>query len=227
MNDVVTDDPPLSSDPAESLCGLFVDLVPVSGASITVFGRPGAHSTICVSDGIAVELDQLQFDLGEGPRFQTARTGRAAISEDVLTGVHSEWPVFGGAAARLGVGSVFSFPIRIGSALLGVADLYRRTTGPLGDDATKRARSIARRVAAPAVARAGRSATSDEPDSRDSPALRREVHQATGMILIQLEVSADEAFDLLRAHAFSQARTVEDVARDVVQRRLDFRDVTS
>lgn len=222
MNDVVTDDSVRSSDPAESLCGLFVDLVPVSGASITVFGRPGGHSTICVSDGIAVELDQLQFDLGEGPRFETALTGRAAISEDIGSGVHPDWPVFGGAAARLGVGAVFSFPIRIGSALLGVADLYRRDSGPLGVEATARARSLARRVAAPAVERAGRSAKSDEPDSRDAPALRREVHQATGMILIQLDVTADEAFAVLRGYAFTQGRTVEDVARDVVQRRLDF-----
>jgi hypothetical protein len=225
MNDLVTDDPPRSQDSADALCGLFVEFVPVSGASITVFGQPGGHSTICVSDGIAVELDQLQFDLGEGPRFQTARTGLIAISEDVASGAHPEWPVFGGAAARLGVGSVFSFPIRIGTALLGVADLYRRTAGPLGDDATDRARSIARRVAAPAMERAGRSATSEEPESRDAPALRREVHQATGMILIQLDVSADEAFAVLRAYAFTQGRTVEAVARDVVHRRLDFRDL--
>lgn len=227
MNEVAADNPPRSAEPAESLCGLFVELVPVSGASITVFGRPGAQSTICVSDGIAVELDQLQFGLGEGPRFQAARTGRAAISEDLRSGVHPEWPVFGTAAARLGVGSVFSFPIRIGSALLGVADLYRRTAGPLGADATARARSIARRVAVPAVELAGRSATSDEADPHDAPALRREVHQATGMILIQLDVSAGEAFSLLQAHAFAHGRTVEDVARDVVQRRLDFRELTS
>jgi len=227
MNDVVTEGPVRSSEPAESLCGLFVDLVPVSGASITVFGRPGAHSTICVSDGIAVELDQLQFDLGEGPRFQAALTGRAAISEDLGSDPHPDWPTFGGAAARLGVGAVFSFPIKIGSALLGVADLYQRTSGPLGIEATARARSLARRVAAPAVERAGRSAKSDEPDSRDAPALRREVHQATGMILVQLDITADEAFAVLRAHAFTQGRTVEDVARDVVQRRLDFREPTS
>ena len=225
MSDLVTDDSPRSSAPAESLCGLFVDLVPVSGASITVFGRPGGDSTICVSDGIAVELDQLQFDLGEGPRFQAARTGRAVVSEDLRSGVQPEWPVFGGAAARLGVGSVFSFPLLVGSAVLGVADLYRRTPGPLGIDATARARSIARRVAGPAAEHAGRSAKSDEPESREAPALRREVHQATGMILIQLDVSADEAFALLRARAFTSGRTVEDVARDVVQRRLDFREL--
>jgi AmiR/NasT family two-component response regulator len=43
------------------------------------------------------------------------------------------------------------------------------------------------------------------------------------MILVQLEISATEAFSLLRGHAFASSRTMEDVATDVVARRLDFR----
>jgi AmiR/NasT family two-component response regulator len=55
-----------------------------------------------------------------------------------------------------------------------------------------------------------------------APAMRREVHQATGMVQAQLEVSATEAFSRLRAHAYSAERPIEDVARDVVRRELDF-----
>lgn len=209
-----------------SLCELFVELVPVSGASITVFRQPGAQSTICVSDGIAEELDQLQFDLGEGPRWETARTGLASVSGDLSTDRHPAWPVFGAAAAQLGVGALFSFPIRLGTHLMGVADLYRRDAGPLGEDATERAFSIARQVAGPAAERASRSAQAEVQETPDAPALRREVHQATGMILMQLEIEAAEAFSLLQAHAFAHGRTVEDVARDVVLRRLDFREIT-
>jgi AmiR/NasT family two-component response regulator len=51
---------------------------------------------------------------------------------------------------------------------------------------------------------------------------RAEVHQATGMVLVQLEVSAQEAFVRLRAHAFATRRPLGDVARDVVARRLVF-----
>jgi hypothetical protein len=211
---------------ASSLCGLFVTQVPVSGASITVFTEPTAQSTICVSDGLAVELDQLQFDLGEGPRWETARTGRASISVDLRESAHSEWPIFRAAAAGLGVGAVFAFPMKIGSRLMGVADLYRRDASPLDVDATARAVTLSQRVARPAAERASHSARSDERDGRDAPALRREVHQATGMILAQLGVSAEEAFAMLQAHAFARGRTVDDVARDVVHRRLDFREMT-
>jgi hypothetical protein len=51
---------------------------------------------------------------------------------------------------------------------------------------------------------------------------RAEVHQATGMILAQLDVSAQDAFVRLRAHAFATGRPLADVARDVVARRLVF-----
>jgi AmiR/NasT family two-component response regulator len=65
------------------------------------------------------------------------------------------------------------------------------------------------------------------PEAAGSPTMRREVHQATGMILMQLETTATEAFSLLRAHAFSSGRTVEDVAKDVVARLLDFRQLSN
>lgn len=206
-----------------ALCDLYVELVPVSGASITVFRHPGAQSTICASDDLSAALDQLQFDLGEGPRWETARTGQATVSLDVHLDAHPEWPVFGAAAAKLGVGALFSFPISMGTQLFGVADLYRMLPGPLGDEATARAVNLSHQVAAPAAQFASRSATSTAEQPGEAAALRREVHQATGMILMQLEIDAPSALAALRAHAFAHDRSVEDVARDVVARRLDFR----
>ena len=210
-------------NPGSALCDLYVELVPVSGASITVFRHPGAQSTICASDDLSAALDQLQFDLGEGPRWETARTGQATVSLDVHLDAHPEWPVFGAAAAKLGVGALFSFPIGMGTQLFGVADLYRTLPGPLGDEATARAMKVSHQVAAPAAQFASRSATSSEEPPGEAAALRREVHQATGMILMQLEIDAPGALAALRAHAFAHGRSVEDVARDVVARRLDFR----
>jgi len=47
-----------------------------------------------------------------------------------------------------------------------------------------------------------------------------EVHQATGMLSVELGISIDEAFVRSRAHAFGDRRALRDVARDVVTRRL-------
>ena len=56
---------------------------------------------------------------------------------------------------------------------------------------------------------------------------RREIHQATGMILAQLELSATDALLLLRGYAFSNGRSVRSVAHDVVARKIDFSTVLS
>jgi hypothetical protein len=57
---------------------------------------------------------------------------------------------------------------------------------------------------------------------RGSPLARTEVYQATGMIIAQLRVNAETALARLRAHAFATDRPIDEVARDVVGRRLRF-----
>jgi AmiR/NasT family two-component response regulator len=82
---------------------------------------------------------------------------------------------------------------------------------------------MAGRSAAPAVRLAMRSA--EDPFSEEhekAPALRREVHQATGMIQAQLNINATEAFTRLRAYSFTSGRTVIDIAHDVVARGMNF-----
>jgi hypothetical protein len=49
-----------------------------------------------------------------------------------------------------------------------------------------------------------------------------EVHQATGMISVQLGISVGEAFTRLRARAFADDRPLSELATDVVARRIRF-----
>jgi hypothetical protein len=48
------------------------------------------------------------------------------------------------------------------------------------------------------------------------------VHQASGMVSVQLDISIAEALVRLRAYAFANGRPLTDVARDVVNRTLRF-----
>ena len=50
------------------------------------------------------------------------------------------------------------------------------------------------------------------------------VHQASGMVAAQLDVSVDQALIRLRAYAFGNDRALTEVGRDVVARRLRFDD---
>jgi hypothetical protein len=55
----------------------------------------------------------------------------------------------------------------------------------------------------------------------DEPwAHRSVVHHATGMTAVHLGVDVNEALLRLRAYAFAASRSLEDVAADVVARRL-------
>ncbi|MFE9682887.1 GAF and ANTAR domain-containing protein [Streptomyces sp. NPDC006285] len=51
----------------------------------------------------------------------------------------------------------------------------------------------------------------------------RTVHQAVGMVMVQLGTGPEQALDRLRAHALSRGRTVTEVAREVVARTLRLR----
>jgi hypothetical protein len=51
---------------------------------------------------------------------------------------------------------------------------------------------------------------------------RRVIHQATGMVLAQLDISADDAMLVLQGHAFAAGLTMMEVAQRVVDRTLDF-----
>jgi hypothetical protein len=102
-----------------------------------------------------------------------------------------------------------------------VLDVYRAAPGPLGGPELADALAYA-----DAIGTLMLETTAHEDSTpwwRDDPTVNQaEVHQATGMILVQLSVTAEEAFARLRAYAYVHDRRLGDVARDVVQRRLRF-----
>jgi hypothetical protein len=210
--------------PADGLCSPFLELLPITGASISVFDDGGRQSTICASDAVAARIEELQFSLGEGPHWEALRTGKPTLVPNLTGAVHGHWPIFEAAVAELDVGALFAFPLSIGAVIVGVVDLYRESAGELGARALVTAASLAGTVAEPATRRAISSATDDDPQPEvPTPEMRREVHQATGILLVQLDLTATDAFFRLKAHAYTSGRTLQDVARDVVARRIDFR----
>ena len=48
------------------------------------------------------------------------------------------------------------------------------------------------------------------------------IDQATGMVKVQLDVSIDDAFLMLRARAFATGQSLAVLATEVVERRLRF-----
>jgi transcriptional regulator with GAF, ATPase, and Fis domain len=202
---------------ADALCASFVTELGVSGASISVVSYLGRQSTICSSDATVARAEALQFELGEGPHWEALESRAPVLCSDLDATDESRWPLFIDAARGLGIHAIFAFPMLMGAALVGVVDLYSTTARTVDRDFVARASHAASRAAHASVQRALHSAAHHASEETPmAPALRREVHQATGMILSQLEISATAAFARLQGHAFVTGRPIEDIARDVV-----------
>ena len=209
-----------------SLCDPFVEQLPITGASISVFDTQGRQSTICTSDPTAARLDELQFELGEGPQWEAFQRATPVLHPDVRGATPIGSMLFGQAMLTLPVGALFAFPMLVGAAAVGVVGLYRSTAGALDPEALQLAARLTKRATIPAVSDAMRTAQTDgDSVSSTAPTVWREVHQATGILLVQLGLTAAESFAQLRAYAFAAQRPIREVARDVVERRLDFRDL--
>ena len=214
-------------EPADSddLCRPFLSSLPVSGASVTVMTASGARMTLCSSGVISARIDELQFELGEGPQNSVARSGQIVMVPDVASGGHDDWPVLGAALGELPVGAIFCVPIQMGAVTVGVATLYSETPLSLDHHQQTTALMIASAIAGGAVQQAMVSAIDEvAEESVAAPAFRREVHQATGIVLVQLNTTATIAYARLQAYAFANGITVHTVARDVVTGSLTFED---
>lgn len=113
-------------DGGSDLCLRFVRELPVTGVSISVFNRSGRQSSVCSHDTLSARIDELQFELGEGPQWETVRTGASVLIPDVTGDFHSAWPMFGAAIRDLDVGALCTIPLIMGAVTVGVVGRSRR-----------------------------------------------------------------------------------------------------
>lgn len=201
----------------------FLMVFPVDGASVSTLGDVLGTEIVSSTDADARRLDELQFDLGEGPCWDAMRLG-APISEiDLIHGGVRRWPAFAAAAtAKVSAASVFAFPVAVGSLRFGAVDLFARQRLTLSSDQTRQATAMAQVIGHNILRDAVDKTTDADPIGFST---RRVVHHATGVVLAQLELTAEEAQLVIQGHAFATGRAVTAVASDIVERRLAFRRV--
>jgi hypothetical protein len=205
----------------DRLCVGIATILPVEGAAISIIADGASQGTSGASDQVAGRLDELQFTLGEGPCWDANRLGRPVLVADLASAVGHRWPMFTAAVLAAGMRSVFAFPLHIGAIWLGVLDLFGRTPGPLDREARADALVVAD-VAALVLIDAGHTqpAGAVSPGWDVSPLSRVEIHQATGMVMAQLEIPPHDALVRIRAYAFAHEQTTDEVAREITSRRL-------
>lgn len=214
-------------DPATSVGRLpypFLTVLPVTGASVSTLGGLLGSQTVSASDGSSAWLDELQFDLGEGPCWDALKLARPVAESELRSPRASErWPAFGRAVLARQIESVFAFPLSVGNLRFGAVDLYSASRLVLSPEQTRHASALAS-VVARRVLRDSLGDLEMPDESTLSPFSRRQVHQATGVVLAQLNIDADEARLLLHSRAFATERSVMDIAEDVLAGRLVFTD---
>jgi hypothetical protein len=212
-----------------SLAAPFVSVLPVIGASVSVLSGQIGQTTIASTDVTASRLDELQFDLGEGPCWDALAQRQAVLEPDVQSMDSTRYPQFTQALRSDSVSSsvraMFAFPLVVGSLDIGAVDLWAPTEVALDEQQVSDASSLAE-IAARQVLRRVLGRLPELTSADDSILSRREIHQATGMVLAQLDVAAEDAALLLRAHAFATNRSLGSIANDVVEHRLDFTPTT-
>jgi hypothetical protein len=207
------------------ICQLCVGTLGVTGAGISMVTTVGNRGVVCATDDVSARIEELQFTLGEGPCVDAVEMGAPVLVPDLTNPddvAVERWPAFMEAATAAGVRAVFAFPLRIGAINVGALDMYRAGVGEMAS-VQLHAALVAADTAALALVHldTARDETfADDVEIRSSYQLQ--VHQATGVVQVQLGVTTEQAFLMLRARAFALGRPLVDVATDVVERRLRF-----
>jgi GAF domain-containing protein len=207
------------------LCQVCAEVTATTGAGIMLMSGDTPRGSICTTDGVSALVEQLQYDLGEGPCVDAYRLGRPILEPDLAHPAAPRWLAFTGPALDAGVRAMFGFPLRAGGLRLGALNLYRDRPGALDDE--QHADAL---VMADVAAQAVLVLQADAPPGQLSTELEAGadfqyvVHQAAGMVAAQLGVTVGQALIRLRAHAFGNDRPLTEVARAVVGRELRFDD---
>ena len=215
------------------VCEAVILAAKVDGVALAVAVSATPRETLYASGPVASVMEELALTLGEGPGVDALAGGLVLAADITDAEFVTRWPVFAPAAAQAGVRAVFGLPLQAGGIRQGVMDLYRSQPGGLDGEQLADALILADTACALLLDLAGQGQAGQalagqgpgravqggpEPVGGQHPV----VHQATGMLIVQLGVSAAVAMIRLRAYAYAHDRRLGDVAADVVARQLRF-----
>ena len=178
--------------------------------------RDKKMATVASSDRQALELDELQYDHGDGPCLSAARTGTLVSVPDVR--LERRWRPYLDAIAPRGIGSILGVPLDLGDHASGALNFYATAPHAFGEQTLADAQGYARQAAASLLlaVRIGRLA-----DSRDhlktALASRTPIDLATGILMAQNRCGQKEAFEMLRAASSHRNTKIRDLAEHIVR----------
>jgi hypothetical protein len=211
---------------ADRLCEACVVLFGIDAAAISLVFDGASSGTLGSSGAPARMYDELQFTLGEGPCLESVKRRIPILVVDLADPDEARWPAYGPAMLAHEIRGVSAIPIIVAGEFVGALDLFRAQPGQLSREELVGAVAAAELAGIPILDLLDVDLQAAVSDPRSSAwaelnmLSRAEVSQATGMLVAQLAVEPAEALVRLRAHAYTTGRSVTDVARDILERRL-------
>jgi GAF domain-containing protein len=180
----------------------------VDTASITVLHRDGAVETVAGTDPLAYEIDQLQYDLGEGPCLDALRHEPVQRIDDMTS--EQRWPRYAPAAADRGIRSQMGWELYDDDRSIGGLNLYSCRSDAFDDDT----RHLAALFATHASLAMGR--TRQVENLNTALATRKMIGQAIGVLMAQYQIDEDRAFEFLVRVSRDGNIKLRDVAQQIV-----------
>jgi len=206
---------------AQKLCSVGVEVLGANAVSIALVVSH-AYSAVSASSDLATLLDEEQFALGNGPTFDAQEAvGPVIIDDTTAHRASRKWPAFTPIAAKHKIHGVFAFPLRVGTAYLGVLTAYRTSAGePTADEYADGL--ILASLATAELVRHQAGVTSPELADIFEPGLydQSALQVAAGMVAEYLNCPIVAALVRIRARAFADEKPVSEIARAIVAREL-------
>ena len=180
----------------------------------------GSDGVAACSDDATCTLAELQFAVNEGPSYVAFKTRRPVLVP-ALEGSLDRWPGYSSLAVDHGVRAMFAFPMQEGAVSFGVLELYADRTGPLDADSMAMAAAFAQAATELLLDDGVITAGGEFHDGLTaSSATRALIHQAQGMVMVDLGVTLAEALTRMRARAFAHDISLLELADDVISGKV-------
>lgn len=196
-------------------------LTAVVEAGIVLADADGTLHMAATTGKRVSDIELMQLATNSGPCFVAFTTGTNVEVDDIAAS-RDRWPEFADLAVAKGFRSMHAIPLRLRDQTLGSLNLFSESLGPLSDQDAVLAQAMAD-VATIGIVQDRMLTSHATINDQLLTALdsRVRIEQAKGLLAHRHDISVEEAFTLLRAHARRHRLKLNDVALDVVERRLD------
>jgi hypothetical protein len=202
----------------------------VDGAGISLTAAAGHRVPLGSSSEDAATAERLQFTVGYGPCTTAQETGEPvfAVEEDL----RRRWPLFTDLLlSTTPFRAVVALPLQPALAGAGALDLFFERPEDVPELDVFEAVAVGELVSSALSDAAVWSdwSPAEGPDWLQGPAPRRRaaVWEAMGKLGVDLEIGAQEALTMMRAHAYGTGGSVDDVAAELLSGRISSQELAA